>query len=75
MANETPKNEIASKRYGRIVLFIMFVAVVTGCVWLVGGLCIVHPSTSQATTLDAAQKVFWSCLSGFLGMVGGKITS
>lgn len=70
----TTREEFASKWFGRILAFLLFVTLGTGVVWIWAGLALHDPTSSQSATLDNVQKAFWACLSAFLGMVGGKIT-
>jgi len=71
VVSETPLPAWAWKA---ILLFVMGVTTALGIAWLVAGLVIANPSTSQAGTLTQLASGFFGGVGAFIGLMVGKLS-
>jgi threonine/homoserine/homoserine lactone efflux protein len=52
-----------------VVILLMFVCL---AIWVVLGVLLADPTSSQAALIEGMSRAFFGCLGALLGLVGGK---
>jgi hypothetical protein len=65
---------VAGPWFSRLLVTIIVLMFLTLAIWVVLGVAIAAPSSSQSALIDGMSRAFFGCLGALLGLVGGKLS-
>ncbi len=64
----------ASRWFSRILVVLIGITVGTFLAWIIFGLSVPHPSSSQSSTLEQVERAFFAGFGSLVGLIGGKFS-